>query len=251
MDDNTTNNPTEMTFVEPQFRSAAHGLQWLSDGFALFKKDAANWVITLLVGFILAIVIGMIPVLGQLASLLTTYIWTGGLMMGCHAAAKGESFEPKYLFAGFTGPYLMPLVVMSAVVSLVSTAVVFAVMGTAAMPLMMGEGGENLSETEVMAVLQASLLIMLVSLPLIMATWFAPALVVVENMAPLKAMKLSLMACLKNAMPFLLYGLVSLGLMVLCMFTLGLGLLVLMPVVYLSMYTGFRDIFYTTADHNQ
>lgn len=55
--------------------------------------------------------------------------------------------------------------------------------------------------------LGGSLLAMLFSsvliIPLAMALWFAPALVMFNNMPPSDACKASLNACLKNIMPFL------------------------------------------------
>ena len=39
-----------------------------------------------------------------------------------------------------------------------------------------------------------------------MLIWFAPLLVVFNGLPPLEAMKLSFAACLKNMLPFLVYG---------------------------------------------
>ena len=76
-----------------------------------------------------------------------------------------------------------------------------------------------------------------------MAIWFAPALIVFNAMPPVDALKASFNACLKNIVVFLVYGLM---IMVLCFFAalpLGLGFLVLGPVVAGSVYASYRDIF--------
>ena len=44
------------------------------------------------------------------------------------------------------------------------------------------------------------------SLVVAMAIWFAPALVVLRDVAPVEAMKASFAACLKNTVPLLVYG---------------------------------------------
>lgn len=80
--------------------------------------------------------------------------------------------------------------------------------------------------------------------PLAMATWFATPLVLFNNMAPFNAMHASFFACLKNIVPFLLYGVISLVLAIIAAIPFGLGFLVLIPVIIGSVYAGYRDVFY-------
>jgi uncharacterized membrane protein len=56
-------------------------------------------------------------------------------------------------------------------------------------------------------------------------------------------MKQSFSGCLKNIVPFLLYGAILLVLSVLASLPLLLGWLVLGPVLAASLYTGYRDIY--------
>jgi uncharacterized membrane protein len=89
----------------------------------------------------------------------------------------------------------------------------------------------------------AFLVSLALSVPLVMAMWFAPALVVFNNMQPVPALKASFNACMKNMPVFLVYGLITL---VLCFFAalpLGLGFLVLVPVLAGTLYASYRDIF--------
>ena len=51
------------------------------------------------------------------------------------------------------------------------------------------------------------------------------------------------MACLRNVMPMLVYGLVMLALLVPVVLTLGLGLIVWVPVLLATIYTSYRSIF--------
>ncbi len=57
-------------------------------------------------------------------------------------------------------------------------------------------------------------------------------------------MKMSFSGCLKNILPFLLYGVVALVMFFIGAIPVGLGLLVVMPVITASMYTAYRDIYY-------
>jgi uncharacterized membrane protein len=102
------------------------------------------------------------------------------------------------------------------------------------------------------------LIAMALFLPVIMAYWFAPALVALEGVSATEALKLSFSACLKNILPFLVYGLAFFVLSILVSIVFGivavihaflailallLWMLALIPVVTASIYTGYRDIF--------
>ena len=83
-------------------------------------------------------------------------------------------------------------------------------------------------------------------LPLAMAMWFAPALVVFHDMQPVVAMRSSFFASLKNIMPMLIYGLILMVLAIVATIPFGLGWLILLPVLMASSYTAYRDIYIQT-----
>ncbi|HEX3063529.1 MAG TPA: BPSS1780 family membrane protein, partial [Usitatibacter sp.] len=76
-----------------------------------------------------------------------------------------------------------------------------------------------------------------------MAYWFAPALVVLHGMEPIAALRESFVACLRNILPSLVYGVLMLLLSIGVALTLGLGLLVWVPLFFTSTYAAYRDIF--------
>ena len=73
--------------------------------------------------------------------------------------------------------------------------------------------------------------------------WFAPALVFFNNMSPVDACKASLNACLKNILPFLILGLVIFVLAFFAALPVGLGFLVLVPVLAGTLYASYQDVF--------
>jgi uncharacterized membrane protein len=81
------------------------------------------------------------------------------------------------------------------------------------------------------------------AVPLVAAIWFAPALVVFHNLSALDAMRASLRGCLRNIVPFLLYGVLALVLAIVATVPALLGWLVLLPLIVTSLYVGYRDIF--------
>ena len=80
-------------------------------------------------------------------------------------------------------------------------------------------------------------------LPVLMAVWFAPALVVFHGRDAVQALKESFIGCLKNILPFFVYGLVMFVFGILASIPFGLGWLVLGPVLAASVYTSYKDIF--------
>jgi hypothetical protein len=157
----------------------------------------------------------------------------------------GGELELAHLFAGFHervgtlvgvgALYLVATLAVGLVVGLVVGVSVFAAMGGD--PQAGDAGGA-------MVVLLAVLIMTALLLPVAMAVWFAPPLVVFQGMGALEAMKESFVGCLRNIVPFLIYGLALFGLGILAILPFGLGMLVLGPVVMASMYTAYRDIYF-------
>ena len=57
----------------------------------------------------------------------------------------------------------------------------------------------------------------------------------------------SVRACLGNMRPFLAYGVFSLLLLIVASIPFGIGLVLWVPVMVLTMYTSYRDIFAIAA----
>jgi len=64
-----------------------------------------------------------------------------------------------------------------------------------------------------------------------------------HNLSAVDAMKLSFAACLKNMLPFLLYGLIFMVLLIIAIIPVGLGLVIVVPMMMTSLYTSYTDIF--------
>ena len=223
---------------------AGRGWDWIVEAFALFRLQPGMWILMVVILGVLFVLMSMIPVLGSLASALLLPIFGAGLMLGCRALDREGTLEMSHLFAGFkekTGN-----LVMIGVFNLVGWAVMaIAVIAVVGGGVFMGamRGGSIGAGMSIVSVLIAGLLVAALSVPLYMATWFAPALVVLHDVAPVDALKASFFACLRNWIPFTVYSVVLLVLGLLAAIPLGLGYLVLLPVLAASIYTAYRDLF--------
>jgi uncharacterized membrane protein len=68
-------------------------------------------------------------------------------------------------------------------------------------------------------------------------------LVVFDQVPAVRAMQLSVHACALNLLPFLLYGVIMFGLLVVAVAPLFAGLVLWVPLAVISGYTSYRDIF--------
>lgn len=232
------------------------GAAWWGEGWRLFTPAVGTWILIVLIGFGIQLVLAIIPFLGSIASQLLFPILAGGLMLGCRAIDRGEPLTINHLFAGF-GPkagslLIVALIFLAAAIAIICLVVVLLLVFFGASLLThFWSASNSMSSAEaigeiVLVVLVAALLFLLFYLPLVMAIWFAPALIVLGNAEPWPAMKLSFMGSIKNIIPFLIYGLIWIVLAIVATIPFLLGWLVLGPVTVASIYASYCDIFEQT-----
>jgi hypothetical protein len=224
---------------------AGQGWEWIVSGFALFKKQPGTWILMLLAMFVCLILIAIVPIIGGLANMLLWQVFMGGVMIGCRALDHGEELEVAHAFAGFKQDTsnLIVLGLLALVAWIVVLIPALLIMGGGGFMAAMHGGGIAAMATLGVTFILVMLLVLALAIPIYMALWFAPALVVFHQLTPVEAMKTSFAACLKNIIPFLLYSVIVLVLGILAAIPFGLGWLVLLPVVVASIYTAYRDIF--------
>lgn len=226
------------------------GWQWIAQGFGLFKKNPPIWIALFITYFLIVIVVSIIPVVGPLVMTLLAPVFTAGFMLACRDIEAGEELELSYLIAGFkhnTGQLVtvggMYLVGSITILGLMMMGGGGAILGSAALGQMQGAEPTEVMVGAMGGMLIALLVALVLLIPLLMAYWFAPALVVLRNMTAMEAMKHSFYGCLRNIWPFLVYGLIAFVLMMIAMIPFGLGMLILVPVLNASIYVGYKDIF--------
>lgn len=237
----STGSNSSFDLTGPKSVAAGNGWTWIADGFGHFKQNPGPWIGAFLVWFVLIIAMSIIPIIGQLANLLLTYVFISGFILGCKAQTEGEDFQFSHLFAGFSNN-TGKLILLSLIYTIAIIAVLAITMGSMYFSMLTGSTPDMATENP-MQFLLSVLIAMAIFVPIMMAFWFAPALIVINNVSIGEALKLSFMGCLKNIVPFLIYGIIALVLYIVACIPLLLGLLVLVPSLIASMYTSYRDIF--------
>lgn len=243
-DDGAVHNPTSV--------GIGNGVSWFTDGFRLFTAAPLMWIVLMVVLFILVIILSIIPLV-NLALYVIMPVFVGGIMMGCKQLDSGGGLEFGHLFAGFSKfgkLFGVGLVYFAGIIAAVAVPfILFSQSGVGQEFLKIFAGQEpdpNMFGSP--AATQEFLLFILVYLalviPVAMATWFAPVLVALhDDIGVLTAVKMSFVGCLKNILPMLLYGIVVMLAFIIGIIPLGLGLLAVIPAVYASIYTAYKNIY--------
>ena len=227
--------------------NAKQGLQWILSGFYLFRKAPLAWILVCFTLILIAITMSLVPLLGKFIFTLISPVFLAGIMLGCRDMEQGKPIEIKHLFVAFRtnstplitigGIYLIGQILILGLVMLIG--------GSQMTDMLLY--GKRVDESELMGVmsnmLTSSLVALTLSIPLMMASWFSPLLVVFHNIPPIVALQRSFFACLKNFIPFQLYGITLIILTILSIMPYGIGLVILIPTLFASIYVSYKDIF--------
>ncbi|MFQ3219206.1 MAG: hypothetical protein ACJAUL_003948 [Paraglaciecola sp.] len=230
------------TLVSPRSCTSKQVLSWFTESIRIFKLAPGAWIGAMVVWFIMMLFLSMIPLIGSFLSSIGNYVLIAGLMIGAQAVHDGHKFEVKYLFAGFAA-HLPKLIFLSVIATVISALVMWLTIGPIYLDLLMSDSGTLPSGTNIMELSLSFLIAMALLIPLMMALWFAPVLIVLQNLSVLEALRMSFKGCFINTLPFLVYGLITLPFFILGVLTLGLGLLVIMPVIFISIFVSYRQLF--------
>ncbi|MDY0011749.1 MAG: BPSS1780 family membrane protein [Rhodocyclaceae bacterium] len=230
----------------PQFhhQPPARGLDWLAAGWRILLKAPGVWLVQGLLYILILFALGLVPLLGWAAVLIAFPVLSAGMVAGVAELEAGRPLRVGHLFEGLRrhAPNLLMVGVFYLIGGLIAGLIAAAIGGSAALTgyvlgAMAGVGlaiGGGMLAAAVFTVLWAGL---------IMALWFAPALVLLHDVAPLEAMRLSVRACASN---LLCFGLLAVMLYVLAwvaMLPAGLGMLALLPVMAGALYASYHDTF--------
>jgi hypothetical protein len=225
---------------------AGRGVSWLGGGFKMVLAQPLPWILMVVVLFVMRFVVALIPFVNMLNNLMVP-VFMGGIFIGAHRQAQGGAIEFGDLFAGFrdkvgqliaVGALSMVVMIVFAVIVGIVVAVVFGASLFAA-----GGDARGLAGAGLGAMILLIPLAVIVGMLITACWWLAPALVVFHDLSPFDAMKRSFTATMRNWLPALVYGVLAMLATFGGMLLLFLGLLLVVPALYASMYLAYRDIF--------
>jgi hypothetical protein len=229
---------------------ASRGIGWLTGAFALFRAAPLAWV-SLCAGWI-AITFGLLilPFIGGVLANFLQPVFFASFAITAYRQAQGEKIVMGDLFIGFKR-HVRPLVNLGAVLLLAEIAI-FAVMALLGLPLVNAGSERGFTIEEYMEALQGREWVIITGFVLTVtvkgALWFAPPLIAFHGMSTLHAMRWSVYAALSNLGTMLVYGLALMAIFFVALLPWALGLLVVIPMMVISTYLGYRDVFEAKAE---
>jgi uncharacterized membrane protein len=235
---------------------AANGMRWWTDAVSWLLRDTPGlgiWVLMWLVFLLIQLPLRGLAIGGGALAFVVSFVLSGGLMAAAHKSEARQTPSLRDLFAGFgprggalAGTGLLVLVASAVVVGLM------ALVGLGALIRFFAGTMASLGDGDDAALVPAGIGLgtwlslmacLLLFVPISMAAWLAPALVVLRGAGAVEALRLSLAACMSNGGALTVYGVVFIGMALLATVTFMLGWLLLGPLMFLSTYAACRDLF--------
>lgn len=230
---------------------SSRGPAWLAGGWKHFRGAPMVWMGLSAGWMLITLALVLVPVIGGVAANLLQPVFFASFAMTARKQLAGEAPEMGDLFLGFRRP-LRPLINLGALLLAVEIAI-FYLMAALGLPGMGAgdEAAEIATIADYVRLLQGLEWILVVGLVLTAlvkgALWFAPALLAFHELSTAHAIRWSLFAALSNVGAMLAYGIALTVVFVAGALPWGLGLLVVIPVMVASTYTGYADVFEETA----
>ncbi len=234
----------------PEGRSvpAGQGWDWYKSAWQIFKQQPFMfWVAIIAVGAVF-IVISLIPIVNLITTIAMPAVVAGFGVCARNVQRTGR-FELGQVFEGFQkrlGTQLLAglLYLVALFVGIGILAVAFGASGLFSV-FMGGMKGSEAAASVFGSLGVAFFLAYFVVLAIVGSTIaFAPYIIQETELSAPQAMVASLKGALKNIPAFVVAIVVYLLLFLLSIVTIGLGFLVLIPVVFLSVFVAYDEIYY-------
>ena len=190
---------------------AASGLQWIRDGFMLFRRQPNQLSLLFLLYVMVNLLLAFIPLIGSLLLFVLNQVFTTAFMLGCALSEAGREAKPGLLFTYLRGPVLPRLAGLG---------VLYVVAVLLAIGAMYLYGGGPLVDAVVQAqgstsgtvnpetqnlVVRTVFFGMSIYMILIFPLWFAAPLIAWQGMGVAKAIFFSFFSVLRAIKAFIAY----------------------------------------------
>jgi hypothetical protein len=189
-------------------RPPTQGLVWVSRGFALWKRNPGFFAYLTFGYFLTAMSVASLPFLGIAVALVLLPSLSLGVLNGALLVQEKQGARPEVLFAGYKSNTRGLLGIGAAslatnVLVLVIAAVLF---DSNLLSAIMAPEPASTEPGLPAGFIEDVMLHHVLTLPLAMATFFAPALAGWQGISAPKAMFFSIVACWRNFLPFCSYS---------------------------------------------
>jgi hypothetical protein len=206
--------PREIVYTR---HDGPRGLEWLRQSYALFRRARLQWVVLVLCYYLVLLAIKLVPFAGGLAAVIMKPVFAVGFLAAAWNQERGVQPSPRHLFQGFRSNLwaLLPLGVLIIANIAIAVGATSLIDGGRLLDLLTNPApdgmdtdaaSKRLSDTFGDPRVEIGMLFgMLCAVPLMLALWWAPALVVFQDASVRTALRTSLRASLANWRPMLVW----------------------------------------------
>lgn len=224
--------------------AASHGALWLAEAFNLFRRKPMAWIGMCMGWIVITFGLILVPFIGGVIANFLQPVFFASFAIAAYRQTQGEDVVMGDLFTGFRRN-LRSLVNLGALL-LIAEIAIFALMALLGLPMAGAEDG-SFTMAEYLQVLKGKEWILAVGFLLTVivkgALWFAPPLIAFHGMGTGHAIRWSAYAALANLGAMMVYGAVLLAIFFLGLLPWALGLVVVIPVMAISTFIGYREVF--------
>jgi hypothetical protein len=247
---------------QPRLLAPRVGQTWLRSGFQLFHRQPLAWTLILFIYWASMLMLAFIPLFGAIVPLLLSPGLALGFIEVARAIDEKRPPSPPLLIGAFRSDRVKPIVILGGWYAAIILAILLiGAIFDGGVLVQWITAGVQPQPDEVQGMRTAAIIGILLYIPVIMAFWFAPQLVMWSGFAPTKALFFSFFAVLRNKGAFLRYLLTWIGLTVFVGAVLALVgqimgsepgtmtafmfpiTLILMAVAHGSFYQSTKDVF--------
>jgi hypothetical protein len=241
---------------------ANRGVFWLLGGFALFQRNPPLLTLLTFTYLLLVVLINLIPAIGPFLLPLVLPLLTVMLGNACRSIERKGAYRPQELLRDVAER--QRAIIQLGGLHLLASALIVLASTVLGLDLRLNE---NLSNEQLQDLAADLGMFLILSIPLLMAFWFAPLLTLWDKVPAAKSVFFSFVASWRNWRAFAMYGLaicivgimlpglilviasaISSTLVTVASVILRMMMMfVLAPSLIASMYLSYQDVFQTAA----
>ena len=220
------------------------GVGWLAEAFALFRRKPFAWIGLCTGWLLITFAVVQVPGIGLALSSFLQPVFFASFAIAAFRQVAGEPVLMGDLFSGFRRN-VRALVQLGAIMLIAHLLIILIVWVLLGMPRPPAEGAMTFQEfVESLKGKEWALFVFVVLSAAVKGSlWFAPPLIAFHDMTTSQAMRWSVYAAISNIGTMVVYGLALMAAMFVAMIPWGLGLLVVIPVMVISTFIGYREVF--------
>lgn len=232
------------TAIQVTELAPGRGARWLAEAFDLFRRKPVAWIGLCSGWLVITLALLLVPFIGGVVANFLQPVFFASFAISAFRQVAGEPLLMGDLFSGFRRN-ARSLINLGAVL-LMAQIGIFMLMWVVGLPL--GPSGDQpFTMSEYVELLKGKEWVLALGFLLTAAVkgalWFAPPLIAFHDMTMTQAIRWSVYVAISNLGPMIVYGVLLALAVIGGIVTWGLGLFIVIPVMAISTFVGYREVF--------